>query len=84
MINWGQIRDKGKVRFVLSYGLVISIPLLIDYYIIKFFLTSFRIEIVFRELVIVWITCVLLGLTLALYVWSRLERHWVNKKSLCE
>jgi hypothetical protein len=43
MVNWGQIRERGKVPFVLLYGVVLSIPLVLDYYIIKFPLNSFRV-----------------------------------------
>lgn len=45
MEKWAQIRKKGKHQFVLLYGLVISGCLVLDYYIIKFFLRSFKIEV---------------------------------------
>jgi hypothetical protein len=49
MVDWGQIRVKGKERFVLMFSLIISIPLVLDYYIIKFFLNSFKVEIGITE-----------------------------------
>jgi hypothetical protein len=73
MVNWGQIRGKGKGRFVLLFGTVLSIPLVLDYYIIKFFLNSFRLNLDFIELMISWISCILLGLLFAIYGWSRME-----------
>jgi hypothetical protein len=82
MMNWGQIREKGKQRFVLIYSLVLSILLVIDYYIIKFLLNSFRVEIATTEVFIVWITCLLLGFTFALYGWSRMEKDWHKNNSL--
>ncbi|AGX06382.1 hypothetical protein B14911_03864 [Bacillus sp. NRRL B-14911] len=56
-----QIREKGKTRFVLQFSLGISIPLLIDYYIIKFLLHSFEMDFVFAEGLIAWIICLLVG-----------------------
>lgn len=81
MVNWGQIREKGKQRFVWMYSLVLPIPLVIDYYIIKFLFNSFRIEFAIIELLIVWIICLLLGFTFALYGWSRMENDWHKNKS---
>ncbi|MFS0673592.1 hypothetical protein [Ornithinibacillus sp. 179-J 7C1 HS] len=82
MVNWGQIRKKGKKRFVLLSGLVLAVPLALDYYIIKFLINSFKIEFTFIELLIVWIIRLLLGLTFALYGWSRMEKDWCNNNSL--
>ena len=82
MVNWGQIREKGRQRFVLMSGLVLSIPLALDYYLIKFLISSFRIEFAFMELVIVWFFCLLLGLTFALFCWNRMEKDWIDKISL--
>ena len=82
MVNWGKIREKGKKRFVLLSGLALSIPLVFDYYAIKFLLGSFRIEIAVIELLTVWIPCLLLGFSFALYGWGRMEKDWLNKNSL--
>ena len=81
-MNWGQIREKGKLRFVLLASMVLSIPLVLDYYIIKFLFSSFRIEMSFTELLFVWVACLLLSLIFALYGWRRMEKDWVNNKSL--
>jgi hypothetical protein len=82
MVNWRQIQEKGKKRFVLLSGLVLSMPLALDYYIIKFLISSFRVRFAFIELLIVWIICLLLGLIFALYSWSRMEKDWLNNNSL--
>ncbi|RID81558.1 hypothetical protein D1953_20435 [Peribacillus asahii] len=82
MVNWRQIQEKGKKRFVLLSGLVLSMPLALDYYIIKFLISSFRIDFAFIELLTVWIICLLSGLTFALYGWSRMEKDWLNNNSL--
>ena len=82
MVNWGEIRKKGKSRFVLTSGLVLSIPLVLDYYTIRFLLGSFKIEIIVIELLTVWIACLLLGFSFALYGWGRMEKDWLNKNSL--
>jgi hypothetical protein len=81
MVNWGQIREKGKQRFFLMFSFVLPIPLVIDYYIIKFLFNSFRVEIAITELLIVWIICLLFGFTFALYGWSRMEKDWHENKS---
>ncbi|RSK26251.1 hypothetical protein EJF36_04925 [Bacillus sp. HMF5848] len=82
MVNWSQIREKGKQRFVLMFSLVLSLPLVIDYYIIKFLLNSFRIEIAITEVLIVWIICLTIGFAFALYGWSRMEKDWHENNSL--
>ncbi|MGD6843084.1 hypothetical protein ACQCVH_11255 [Bacillus infantis] len=67
----------GKQIFVRMYSLAISIPLVLDYYIIKFLLDSFR--LVLHSLIwMVWAVCLLLGAALAIYVWNRMERDWVK------
>lgn len=79
MSNWSQIKERGKQRFVWMFSLVLSLALVIDYYIIKFFFNSFEIEIIVTELMIVWIICLSLAFTFALYSWSRLENDWHKK-----
>jgi hypothetical protein len=74
MMGRGQIRRMRKQRFVWMYSLAISIPLVLDYYIIKFLLNSFRISIAFTEILMVWAVCLLFGAALATYVWGRMER----------
>jgi uncharacterized membrane protein len=64
MKNWGEIKKQGKTRFIFLYGLVISLPLLMDYYIVKFFLNSFRLAFTIKECLIVWIVCPLLSIFL--------------------
>lgn len=81
MVNWGQIRKKGKVQFVLLYGTVLSIPLVFDYYIIKFLLNSFRLDFTFIELLIAWMICILLGLLFSIYGWNRMEKDWLKNNS---
>jgi hypothetical protein len=82
MMDWGQIRDKGKRGFILVYSLVLSIPLVLDYYIIKFFFNSFRIEIAITEVLIVWIICLFVGFIFALCGWSKMEKDWHKNNSL--
>lgn len=82
MVNWGQIREKGKQRFVLMYCTVLTILLVLDYYIIKFFLNSFRVDIVVTEVFIVWITSLFLGFSFTSYGWSRMEKDWHKNNSL--
>ncbi|PLR73560.1 hypothetical protein CYJ37_08470 [Bacillus sp. UMB0728] len=74
MMRWGQLIKMGKQRFVRMYTLAISIPLALDYYIIKFLLDSFHISFAFTEILIVWAVCLLFGAVLASYVWSRMDR----------
>ncbi|MGD6875751.1 hypothetical protein [Bacillus infantis] len=74
MKRWNQIRKMGKQRFVRMYSLAISIPLVLDYYIIKFLLGSFPISIAFTEVLIIWAACLLFGAALATFVWSRMEK----------
>ncbi len=59
---------------MLQFSLGISIPLLIDYYIIKFLLHSFEMDFVFAEGLIAWIICLLVGAVLGKYAWGNLER----------
>ncbi|MCK6207021.1 hypothetical protein KZX50_16375 [Bacillus infantis] len=73
-MKWDKIREKGKTRFVLQFSLGISIPFLIDYYILKFLLHSFEMELVFAEGLIAWIICLLAGAALGKYAWGNLER----------
>ncbi|MBP2242427.1 hypothetical protein J2Z40_003001 [Cytobacillus eiseniae] len=75
MMSWGQIREKGKQRFVLTSSLVLSIPLVLDYYLIKFLIKSFRNEMVVIELFIVWIICLIIGFIFSLYCWGIMENH---------
>ncbi len=81
MVNWGQIREKGKRRIVLLYGIVLSIPLILDYYIVKYLLKSFRLDFTFVEFLIVSIFCIFLGFILALLIWHRMEKDWSNTNS---
>lgn len=81
MVNWGQIRKKGKVRFIFLYGMTVSLPFVLDYYIIKFFLNSFQVKFNLIELFVVWISCIVLGKLIALYGWSRMEKDWLRKAS---
>lgn len=74
MMRWSQIRKMGKQRFVQVYSLAISIPLVLDYYIIKFLLGSFSISIAFTEVLIIWAASLLFGAALATFVWSRMEK----------
>ncbi len=64
--------EKGKQRFVLMYSLVLSLSLVIDYYIIKFLFNSFKIEIAITEAINVWIICLSLGFAFALYGWNKI------------
>lgn len=82
MVNWGQIREKGKQRFVLLYSSVLTILLVLDYYIIKFLLNSFRVEIVITEVFIVWSTSLFFGVTFTIYAWSRMEKDWHKNNPL--
>ncbi|KAB2329957.1 hypothetical protein F7731_21070 [Cytobacillus depressus] len=79
METWGQMRKQGKRRFILGFGMVISIPFVIDYYIIKLLLNSFRITFDFTELLLVWIVCILLALLFGMYGWDRMEKDWQEK-----
>jgi hypothetical protein len=81
MVNWGEIRGNGKARFVLLFGTVLSIPLVLDYYIIKFFINSFQLNFSFIELLIAWITFILLGFLFGIYGWKRMEKDWLKNKS---
>ncbi|MGD6855782.1 hypothetical protein ACQCVO_11965 [Bacillus infantis] len=73
-MKWDQIREKGKTRFVLKFSLGISIPFLIDYYIIKFLLHSFEMELILAEGLFTWFICLLTGGVLGNYAWGKLER----------
>ncbi|MDQ0243293.1 hypothetical protein J2S09_000829 [Bacillus fengqiuensis] len=84
MANWGQIREKGKVRFILLSGTILSIPLILDYYIIKFLLSSFSMEFALLESFLVWVTCTLLGFLFGIYGWRRMESNWLDRNSFFE
>ncbi|WP_075980782.1 hypothetical protein [Bacillus massilinigeriensis] len=81
-MNWGHIREKGKKRFILLSGLVLSMPLALDYYIIRFLISSFKMDFSVNEMLIVWIICLLLGLTWSFYIWGRMERDWLRDHSV--
>lgn len=64
----------GAFNFILLFGLLLSIPLVINYYILKLvisFLTAFNWENSFNELIIVSITCIFIGLLFGMYVQSK-------------
>ena len=70
------MRHIGKVNFVLLFGIIISIPLLINYYLFKILISLlsfsfFSWEYSLTELVLVTITCVLLGILFGIYVQSK-------------
>ncbi|MFD2630015.1 hypothetical protein [Oceanobacillus kapialis] len=68
-------KQPGKLTFVLSFGLLFSIPLAINYYIFKFLLTIFFSSVSWDysliELLFVSLTCILLGLLFGMYVQSK-------------
>ncbi|MDZ5471384.1 hypothetical protein SM124_06450 [Bacillus sp. 31A1R] len=78
MNKWGKIRKMGKKRFVLEYGFIVSIPLVMDYYIVKFFLFSFQIDVHFMELIIVWAISILVGVIFFTLGWNTLEKDWIK------
>ncbi|MFD1738175.1 hypothetical protein ACFSCX_16735 [Bacillus salitolerans] len=78
--NWRDIRKGGRKQFVLIYSLTLSLPLVMDYYIIKFFLRSYKLETSFMELLGVWVICLFLGSLFSLYAWRKME-SWVEQGS---
>jgi hypothetical protein len=80
--NWKEIREKGKAQFVLVYGLILSVPLVFDYYLIKFFVTSFRLRFSLTELLFVWMICLLVGFIFFLSTWKTMEKMWKKNNSL--
>ena len=72
-MKWGQIREKGRLRFVFLYSAVLSVPLTLDYYIIKFFIKSFRLELSYVEFFSVLATCMLVSFIFASYGWNRIR-----------
>lgn len=66
----------GKVNFVLLFGIIIFIPLMINYYVIKIIITFLSFSFIsweysLIELLIVTIICVLLGFLFGMYVQSK-------------
>ncbi len=75
MDNFRELKNLSRVQFVLLYTVVISIPLVVDYYIIKYFMNSFTFQIDFTELLIVWVICFVLSFLMSIYVWKWFKKH---------
>ncbi|MFE8700016.1 hypothetical protein ACFYKX_05185 [Cytobacillus sp. FJAT-54145] len=82
MEKWGQIREKGKNHFVLMFGIVLPIPLVIDYYILKL-IFKFHFESIYLEFLVVWVICILISVAFALFGWDRMEKDWLQDKGDC-
>ncbi|WP_085991265.1 hypothetical protein [Oceanobacillus senegalensis] len=65
----------GKVKFILLIGLTISLALVMNYYVIKFFIAflfdTLSWEYTIMEFLLVVLTSVLLGLLFGVFVHSR-------------
>jgi predicted permease len=79
MVKWGRIREKGKQKFVVKFSFGISMPLVFDYYLIKFLLNSSSMVIDISELLIVWMICLIVGFIFSLFGWTRMEKDWHEK-----
>jgi len=69
-------KQPGKIKFVLTFGLISFIPLVINYYVFKllvitFFLKSFSWSYSLIELLFVSIACMLFGSLFCMYVQSK-------------
>ncbi|WP_042149349.1 hypothetical protein [Paucisalibacillus sp. EB02] len=66
----------GRVNFILLFGIILSIPLMINYYVIKILITLLSFffiswDYTHKELLIVLFTCMLLGILFGIYVQSK-------------
>ncbi|WP_456277588.1 hypothetical protein [Bacillus sp. AK128] len=78
-MDWRQIRSMGKRRFVILSGVVLSIPLVLDYLLIKFLVSTFTIKITLIELLLVWIGCMLIGTLFSFFSWNKMEEGYFFK-----
>ena len=66
----------GRFNFVLLFGMILTVPLIINYYVIKILITFLSFSFInwgysLIELLYVTITCFLLGYLIAMYVQSK-------------
>lgn len=74
MDNWKQLKDIGIARFILIYGLVVTVPFVINYYLFKFLFNSFQLNFNLFEFVLVLIISLLIGSFVGLFAWRQVVK----------
>jgi ABC-type antimicrobial peptide transport system permease subunit len=75
MENWKQLKDIGIARFILIYGLIVTVLFVVNYYLFKFLFSSFQFKFNLFEFILVLIISLLIGSFVGVFAWRQVEKN---------